>query len=90
MLNEYSWHKQYMAKYTIDSDDFDVSGYAEIVSTEKRIIGADACELAAATYDLDVNVDSAGNQQLSIVVPDGATWDDIAALLQTEVHELLI
>lgn len=85
-LQVFTYKKQFVAQYTVEAGDKDSTGYAEISSTPTAFVGATVPAITSATYDLDVNTDGSGNNQLAIALLDSDDWDGIAAKIQTALR----
>lgn len=67
-------------------DDMETSGYQDI-SFATSILGTDAAGLAAADYAIDINIDSGGNNQLTVTVTGVTmTYAQIAAAIQAALR----
>jgi len=62
------------------------SGYQEVSSTPTEFVGATVPAIADATYDLDIDIDGGGINQLAFALVNTDDWDAVAAAIQAALQ----
>ena len=70
------------------SQEAQSAGLQEISSTPTSFVGATVPAIAAATYDLDIDIDGLGVQQVGVAILITDDWDTIAAAIQAALRVL--
>jgi len=87
MLRKFGWRKNFTASFQVEAGDLDTKGEASISSIgDNDFSTSGGCGLGDATYDIDVNADGGGNQQLQVALLGADTWAQVATKIQVDLR----